>query len=503
MSLDRHVFISYAHIDNQPLTPEQKGWVTVFQGTLQTMLSQRMGAKAQIWKDEKLSGNDIFSNEILDQLPKTATLISVLTPRYVNSEWCIKEINEFCNAAQHNGGLVVKNKSRVFVVIKTPVDKKVSLPSIVNTVLGYEFYDLDDGNTPRELDPAFGEKARQDFLRKTNKLAWDIGQLLPEIIPTPPNDTPVKDKTAPKPTIYLAECSRERRDAREALEDELRRHRYAVLPDRPLPSDEAEYVAEVERLLAICGFSIHLIGTGYGLVPDGPSQKSVVILQNELAVKRARTSALRRVIWLPAGTQSEHVAQQSFIAALQRDAETQFRADLVSGDLESLKGVIYAALKKLEQPAQAKPAEQAATDGDRKLIYILCDAKDRNETIPLFNFLKGRRFDVRLPVFAGNAAQVREANQELSTICDASLLFYGAGDEAWKYHQQNELRKTRSARCERSMLAEYIYLANPIADDKTFLLNTNEPNVIDGLKGFSEASMQPFLQAVETSGANR
>jgi hypothetical protein len=80
MSLDRHVFISYAHIDNQPLTPDQKGWVTVFQGTLQTMLSQRMGAKAQIWKDERLRGNDIFSNEILGHLPKTATLVTILTP---------------------------------------------------------------------------------------------------------------------------------------------------------------------------------------------------------------------------------------------------------------------------------------------------------------------------------------------------------------------------------------------------------------------------------------
>jgi hypothetical protein len=503
MNLDRHVFISYAHIDNQPWTAEQKGWVTMFQGTLQTMLSQRMGAKAKIWKDEKLRGNDIFSKEILDQLPKTASLISVLTPRYVNSEWCVREINEFCNAAQQTGGLVVNNKSRVLSVIKTPVGKKDSLPPIVNTVLGYEFYDLDDDNTPRELDPAFGEKSRQEFLRKTNRIAWDIAELLAQMAAMSLNDEPAKDKVTPKPTVYLAECSRDRRGAREVLEDELKRHGYAVLPDRPLPSDEAEYVAEVERNLAASRFSIHLIGTGYGLVPDGPSQKSVVAIQNELAVKRARSGLLRRVIWLPEGTQSEHAAQQSFIAALHRDAEAQFGADLVTGDLESLKGAIHAELKKLDQPEQAKPAKQADTGSARKLIYILCDVKDRNETIPLLKFLKARGFEVKLPVFMGNAAEVREANQELSTICDAVLLFYGAGDEAWKYHQQNELRKTRSARRDKSTWAEYIYLASPIADDKTFLLNTNEPNVIDGLKGFSEASLEPFLQAVEASGANR
>src|SRR5262249_26778621 len=156
-----------------------------------------------------------FSDEILDQLPKTATLISVLTPRYVNSEWCVKEISEFCNAAQHNGGLVVNNKSRVFAVIKTPVDRKDSLPAIVNSALGYEFYDREDDHIP--LDPAFGEKPRQDFLRKTNKLARDIAQLLREITAAPPNDAPGKDNTKPKPSVYLAECSRDRRDAREVL----------------------------------------------------------------------------------------------------------------------------------------------------------------------------------------------------------------------------------------------------------------------------------------------
>jgi len=72
MTFERHVSISYAHIDNQPLTPEQKGWVTLLHGTLQTMLSQRIGGQADIWRDEKVRGNDIFSNEIVDQLLKIA-----------------------------------------------------------------------------------------------------------------------------------------------------------------------------------------------------------------------------------------------------------------------------------------------------------------------------------------------------------------------------------------------------------------------------------------------
>ena len=44
----------------------------------------------------------------------------MVTPRYVESEWCIREVNEFCKAAEKNGGLIVDNKSRALKVIKLP-----------------------------------------------------------------------------------------------------------------------------------------------------------------------------------------------------------------------------------------------------------------------------------------------------------------------------------------------------------------------------------------------
>ena len=70
MTYDSHIFISYAHLDNQPLTPDQEGWVTRFHESLQTILTVRMGHKALIWRDRKLSGNDCF-DEIVAQFPKT------------------------------------------------------------------------------------------------------------------------------------------------------------------------------------------------------------------------------------------------------------------------------------------------------------------------------------------------------------------------------------------------------------------------------------------------
>ncbi len=49
--------------------------------------------------------------------------------------------------------------------------------------------------------------------------------------------------------------------------------------------------------------------------------------------------------------------------------------------------------------------------------------------------------EVALPAFEGDATAVREAHQQLMATCDAVMLFYGAGDEAWKRTIDNELKK--------------------------------------------------------------
>jgi len=110
-------------------------------------------------------------------------------------------------------------------------------------------------------------------------------------------------------------------------------------------------------------------------------------------------------------------------------------------------------------------------------------------------FLRGRGLEVALPVFTGDATQVREANKQLYMGCDGVILFYGTGDEAWKFHQQNELKKIRGQR-DKPLLAEYTYLAGPTTDDKELLVALDEPNLINGLNGFSDAAMEALVRVV-------
>jgi hypothetical protein len=498
MTFEKQVFISYAHIDNEPLTPNQQGWISRFHASLSAMLSMRLGRKADIWRDVKLTGNDIFADEILQQFPKTALLISVLTPRYVESEWCTREVKEFCKTAETTGGITVENKSRVLKVIKIPVDSEGPLPDVMKLALGYPFFVFDEQQTPLELDPAYGEEFTQKYNLKMAKLAFDVAELIKKIDAQSPK-APLPDAIAgvEKPGVFVADTSVDRREDREAVIADLRLHGYPTLADVQLPTEEASFVGELAGMLGRCKLSVHIIGANYGMVPDGPSEKSVAVLENELAIEYVKIFGLRRIIWIPEGTNSSSPRQQEFIDLLLRDPLAQSGADLITGDLEALKAAIHVALKKLETPPPPPlPIASADTGAGSKLVYIICDERDRKATIPLRKLFKSQGLDSAIPAFEGDAATVRQANQDLLAACDAAVVFYGAADEAWKRSVDAEVRKSAGYRTGKPPLASYTYLAEPANGDKTDLIDLEEPRLINCLEGFSEAALAEFLGTV-------
>ncbi len=161
---------------------------------------------------------------------------------------------------------------------------------------------------------------------------------------------------------------------------------------------------------------------------------------------------------------------------------------------------IHAALQKLERREREQPETQASAADNTKLIYLICDEKDRKATIPVRKWCREQGFDVAIPAFEGDAKELRDANRELLKHCDAILLFYGAGDEAWKRSIDSELKKMQGYRGEKPLLAIYTYLAAPQTNDKEELIDLEEPNLINGLADFSETEMRAFGQAVNPHG---
>src|SRR6185295_20018894 len=178
MNFEGDAFISYAHLDNVELVEGRKGWVANLHRALEVRVWQLLGKTPHIWRDPKLSGNDLFADTLVDKLKKVALLVSVVSPRYLKSEWTIRELNEFLRAAETQGGVHVSNKARVFKVLKTPVPLDKTPPEL-RALIGYEFFSVDpETGKIRELDEVFGAEAHRDFWLKLDDLAHDIVALL-------------------------------------------------------------------------------------------------------------------------------------------------------------------------------------------------------------------------------------------------------------------------------------------------------------------------------------
>ena len=102
-------------------------------------------------------------------------------------------------------------------------------------------------------------------------------------------------------------------------------------------------------------------------------------------------------------------------------------------------------------------------------------------------------FEYALSGLGGDAAEVRKSNQQNLASCDAVVLFYGAGDEAWKRANRSELKKMTAYRGDR-LPPVATYLAEPRTDDKQDMIDMEEDGLIDGTEGLAEAALTKFLQ---------
>ena len=61
------IFISYAHLDNETISNEEKGWIEEFRQHLELALSRRHGRAGLIkvwWDNKRLDGSIVFDSSI-------------------------------------------------------------------------------------------------------------------------------------------------------------------------------------------------------------------------------------------------------------------------------------------------------------------------------------------------------------------------------------------------------------------------------------------------------
>jgi len=414
MLFEHDVFISYPHISNKDDQAGQNGWVAKFHNDLQIRLDDMLGCEARIWRDNKMRLGTVFGEAICNRLGKTKVLLCVLSPAYLQSEWCLRELSEFRRVAQQNGGLALGDQSRIITVVKTPVaGDRLGL----DQSLYCKFYDTTNsgGGVPQPFSQVQNGFKYDEYERRVNEVAWAIKPIVEGL----GDDTPADMSR----TIYLAETSSDREGDRNKIKNELEARKVIVLPRKPLPGKTAdEYVDAVRRDLQLAFMSIHMFGENYGSIPERAQGKSIVQIQNELAAERSLGDELfKRVIWIPKDLPNAEAGQAEFLTRVRSDDQALLGAEMVERSLEDLKTRLLQILFK-------KPPKRESDNLVR--IYLICDRQDDDSVGPIGRFLFDKGYDVILPPEEQGGRVLRYHKNSLLR-CDAALTIYGNAKFEW------------------------------------------------------------------------
>lgn len=495
MCINDDVFISYAHIDNLPLLSGKDGWISCFHQAIEIRVAQLLGSRPKFWRDPKLQGNDVFADTLVDKLREVALLVSVISPSYINSEWCRKELHEFVRLNNDNQNLTIDNKSRIFKVVKMPIPRE-QVPEEVQSLLGYDFFKIDpETGHAIELNSIFGEEAQVKFWMKVDDLAHDIVEILCRA--AKPDDTGrALDKAAGSalPEVFLSETTSDLRDARDSIKRELQRAGYSVLPDELFPLVSPDFESFTGQQLARCRVSIHLVGSRYSLVPEGARQ-SIVELQNELAVD-CEASGLKRLVWIAPGSAATDERQAVILADFRSGKGVTKNCDIFEVPLEEFKSAVQQQLAQLVKPASPKVAT-ATPSGAMPHIYLICDKLDQQDVSPVVSSLFDGGYEVTLPLFEGDETEIREDHEENLRLCAAAIIYYGAGSELWLRRKQRDIaRIVGSGRTTPIRAVGFFITGQETLHKVTF--RTNDALVMKGTGPFSLKMIEPFLELLKS-----
>ena len=496
------IFISYAHLDDKPLTEGQKGWITKFHRILEVRLGQLLGEEPTIWRDPKLSGNDVFDQSIVGEFKKARVMLSIMTPRYVKSDWCVRELSGFIDAAAEEGQLQVDDKSRVFKVVKTPIAAE-EVPDKIRTffdgLLGFQFYDLDpDTGRVMEFDDVFGKEAEQNYYARIFDLAHELSDLLKRLRAGSDGETAQNSASTGK-TVYLATTTSESEPERDKLKRELLERGYDVLPNASLPLELGAIEERVRDDMEQSDLVLHIVGQRYGMVPEN-SEESIPVIQARVASELDAENPVQRVVWFPHGMITDDKRQAEYIQSVREDRELNQKADVIADELDVVRNTILDMLKEEAPPESetAAPASGATALDAKSSVYLIYDATDEEQVEPLEDYLFDQGLEVMVPEFEGGEEHITKVHRDKLARCDAALIYFGKGTRAWVETKLMDLMQAPGYGREKEWLAKSVYVGPP-EDRRKKRFKTHFAELIQAESAFDQTLVEPFVNSLKTN----
>lgn len=450
------IFVSYSHIDDMTLGAEVDGFVSRMVRDLSVLVTQRLGRRVRIWRDQNLHFSDRFDQDIIKALQHSAILLAVISPAYIDSPFLARELQTFVDGTANRGGWALGNPSRIMPVYITPVDRAL-VPTPLSSMLGFNLFQIDDSGRDKAPKSEQYQGHMQALASETSRMLKAIaeGQFI---------------ASEPGRTVFLAETASDLTAQREQLRQELLARGHRVVPEEALSLAGREMAASVRSCLAKAELSVHLIGERSGFIPEDET-RSISELQYDLAAK----ADIPRIVW--SAQEDSQLAERILRRSDDGDAE------FVRSGFETLRSVVLDALRTKRLPRQSM--------GILPNVFLECVSEDLESARELRKWIFERGIEVTLPLFEGNPDQVRKDRAETLRACDGAIIFWASGSEVWL---RAFIRDVRSARAHgRKRALPYAFYIPDSRTDAQRDFYTREGLVI---RGNSPEELVPFFEQI-------
>ena len=449
------IFISYARDDDTP-TPgvaDAKGFVTFLDENLRYEFRDLGPDRPQIWRDTKrIADGAQFNSEIDEALKAASFLVVILSPNWIASSWCQKELEAF---ARYRSAEELSVRERIVVVCKRHIDAD-KRPSLLQGQVGYGFYDR-----AGDVDELGGEHEFFNRGKVRDDRYWNKIEELADYLLRATKRADCRKRQPAEPackasgrTIYLAKPASDLRPAYDRLVRELTGNGHTVVPD---PSQEIPFNSSatnfIDAALKDAEISVHLLGEKAGPTPEDHKQPTVKLQLERAAAKLAGADqavpGFHRIIWAPkvleGSVEMAGSANNSAVVPARNPLDvlakfdSQRPTDKIEGDSLS-KFVDF-----LNQHLVVIAPPRAAIDwfsgsaGDTRL-YLYHSPEDTDYVLHLAEALQRRRLETVLPAFEGPDAEIRKFHTKTLSECDAVALCWASASEVWVRAQASVLR---------------------------------------------------------------
>lgn len=470
---DYDMFISYAHLDDQPPASGLPGWVNILVKKLEAEVRQRGIKNFAAWFDRNLAENLPLTPQLKDKINRSAILLVVMSPSYLQSDWCRREREAFLSLVRNRVA-----EGCVFVVETREVHPS-SYPSEFGDLVPVKFWVLDqDSDTDRPLGvPSPDEEKYYKRLLKLSHLVKNQLDLLAKKQTFHPATLDVHAAPAAE-TVFIARTTEDLEDREDELRTYLNQFGIAVLPQTQYPqTDAAAFEAAMLKDLNSSKLYVQLLSATRGRELNFFPRRRHPCFQHDLAEKSQKT----RLLWRERSLDLTSVDDPDHRRLLE-----SARACAI----EDFKRAVVDELRKKPPPALSRA-------GANIMVFVNADRRDRDLAQQIGAELMKRGVECFYPLESGTPEEIRRDLEDTLRDCDGMLLIYGSAGTDWIRYQLRQSSKARARRDPDRPLKALAVFEGPPPDKGSIGADIPSLITLDCRKGIDLSLLKQFADSLQ------